>query len=121
ALRNMEGFLALQGTQLHYHPELNERPDTTLVTHISPKPIKQFLGPKRLPYCSTTEAPVEVRSGRRRGSFVAPWVPRLQQVVEDDAVRLYFLLCYAALHELYSITCLHPSRFQTITATLNVK
>jgi hypothetical protein len=119
ALRNMDSFLALQGTQLHFHPELNDRPDTTLVTHISPKTVKQFCGPKRLPYCSTTEAPVEIRPGRE--SFVAPWVPRLQQVVEDDAVRLYFLLCYAALHDLHNITCLHPSRFQTIAATLDGK
>jgi hypothetical protein len=119
ALRNMECFLALQGTQLHYHPELNERPDTTLVTHISPKVVKQFLGPKRLPYCSTTEAPVEVRPGRE--SFVAPWVPHLQQLIEDDSVRLYFLLCYAAAHDLHNITCLHPSRFQTIATTLDAK
>jgi hypothetical protein len=119
ALRNMESFLALQGTQLHFHPEINDRPDTTLVTHISPKSVKQFCGPKRVPYCSTTEAPAEIRPHRE--SLVAPWASRLQQVVEDDAVRLYFLLCYAALHDLYNITCLHPSRFQTIAATLDAK
>jgi hypothetical protein len=119
ALRNMEGFLTLQGTQLHYHPELDERPDTMLVTHLSPKTVKEFCGPRRVPYCSTTEAPVEVRSGR--DGLVAPWVPKLQSVVEDDSVRLYFLLCYAALHDLYNVTCLHPSRFQTIASMLRDK
>jgi hypothetical protein len=117
ALRNMECFLALQGTLLHLYPELNERADTTLVTHLSPKTVKQFCGPRRVPYCSTTEAPVETRSGRD----VAPWVPKLQQVVEDDSVRLYYLLCYAAMHDLYNVTCLHPSRFQTIASTLSQK
>jgi hypothetical protein len=119
ALRTMQGFLALQGTQLHYHPEINERRDTTLVTYISPKAVKQFCGPRKVPYCSTTEAPIEIKAGRE--SLVAPWMPRLQRVVEDDSVRLYYLLCYAAVHDLYNITCLHPSRFQTITTTLQQK
>lgn len=114
--KTMESFLALQGTQLHFYPELNERRDTTLVTHVSPKTVKEFLGPNEVPYCSTTEVPVVIRSGRE--SFVAPWVPGLQEVVEDDAVRLYYLLCYAAAHDLRCVACLHPSRFQTIVSTL---
>lgn len=114
--RTMESFLALQGTQLAYYPELNERNDTTLVTHISPKAIKEHLGPARLPYCTTTEVPVEVRAGREE--FVAPWLPGLQQMAEDDAERLYYLLCYASLHDLYAVACLHPSRFLTVASTL---
>ena len=114
--KTMESFLALQGTQLHYYPELNERRDTTLVTHVSPKTVKEFLGPRQVPYCSTTEVPVVIRAGREE--FVAPWVPGLQQVVEDDAVRLYYLLCYAAAHDLKCVACLHPSRFQTVVSTL---
>jgi len=115
--RTMESFLALQGTQLHYYPELNERRDTTLVTHVSPKTVREFLGPREVPYCSTTEVPVVIRAGRE--NFVAPWMPGLQQVVEDDAVRLYYLLCYAAAHDLKCVACLHPSRFQTIISTLH--
>lgn len=116
AARTMESFLALQGTQLTFYPELNERRDTTLVTHISPKAIREHLGPDRIPYCTTTELPVEVRPGREE--VVAPWLVGLQQVVEDDAERLYYLLCYAALHDLYAIACLHPSRFQTVAVAL---
>lgn len=116
-MRTMESFLTLQGTQLHYHPEINERADTSLVTHISPKTIKQYLGPRKVPYCSTTEVPVEVRKGRE--DLVAPWLQPLQNVVEDDAERLYFLLCFASLHDLYNVTCLHPSRFQTVASTLD--
>ena len=115
--RTMESFLALQGTQLYYYPELNERRDTTLVTHVSPKTVREFLGPREVPYCSTTEVPVVIRAGRE--NFVAPWMPGLQQVVEDDAVRLYYLLCYAAAHDLKCVACLHPSRFQTIVSTLH--
>jgi hypothetical protein len=117
AMRNMESFLALQGTQLMYHPELGERTDTSLVTHISPKAVKQFCGPRQVPYCSTTEAPIEIKPGREQ--HAAPWLPKLQSVVEDDAVRLYYLLCFAALHDLCNITCLHPSRFQTVASTLD--
>ncbi len=117
ATRTMESFLTLQGTQLHFHPELNERADTTLVAHISPKTIKEFLGPHRIPYCSTTELPVERRPGREQ--FTAPWLAPLQEVVEDDAVRLQFLITFAAAHELRSVTCLHPSRFHTIVSTLH--
>jgi hypothetical protein len=117
AMRTSECFLALQGTLLHYHPEIGTRTDTMLVTHISPKPVKQFCGPHRVPWCSTTEAPIEIRAGRE--GFVAPWLLRFQSVVEDDSVRLYFLLCFAALHDLRNVTCLHPSRFQTIASTLN--
>lgn len=109
-----ESFLALQGTQLHYHPELGERNDTTLLTHISPKPVKQFLA--GVPFVTTTELPMEIRPGRE--DLVAPWMLSFQQVVEDDAERLYYLLCHASLHDLRAIACLHPSRFQTITATL---
>lgn len=116
ATRTMESFLTLQGTQLYFHPELNERADTTLVAHISPKSIKEFLGPHKIPYCSTTELPVERRPGREQ--FTPPWLAPLQEVVEDDAVRLYFLLCYAATHDLRSVACLHPSRFNTIVSTL---
>lgn len=119
AMRNMECFFALQGTQLRYYPQLGERADTTLVTHLSPKTVKEFFGPRRVPYCSTTEAPVEIRRGREE--LVAPWVSRLQSVAEDDSVRLYFLLCFAALHDLYNVTCLHPSRLQTIASTLHQK
>jgi hypothetical protein len=119
AMRNMESFLALHGTQLHYHPELNERADTTLVTYLSPKKVKEFLGPRKLPYCSTTEVPNEIRRGRE--DLVPPWTRKLQDVVEDDSVRLYFLLCFAASHDLYNITCLHPSRFQTVASTLQQK
>ena len=115
--RTMESFLALQGTQLAYYPDLNERNDTTLVTHLSPKSIKQFLGPARIPFCTTTELPVEVRAGREE--FLSPWLPGLQKMVEDDAERLYYLICYAALHDLYALACLHPSRFQTVVSTLN--
>ena len=114
--RTMESFLALQGTQLHYYPELNERRDTTLVTHISPKTIKEYLGPEKVPYCSTTEAPVVIRKGREE--VVAPWLPGLQAVVEDDSIRLYYLLCFASAHDLKCVACLHPSRFQTLVSTL---
>ena len=116
AMRNMESFLTLYGMQLHYHREVGGRNDTTLVTHLSPKRIKEFLGPKRIPYCSTTEVPVEPRSRSR--DRMAPWARGLQDVVEDDSIRLYYLLCYAALHDLRSIVCLHPSRFRTIAACL---
>lgn len=115
--RTMECFLTLQGTQLHYYPELNERVDTTLVTHISPKSIKEYLGPRSVPYCSTTELPLSIRPGRE--SLVAPWLPGLQAVVEDDAERLYYLLCFAARHDLLCLACLHPSRLRTVVATLN--
>jgi hypothetical protein len=113
----MESFLALQGTQLHYHPEIGERSDTVLVTHISPKTVKLFCGPRKVPYCSTTEAPIEVRPSH--ADFVPPWVAGLQSVVEDDSIRLYYLLCYAASHDLYNVTCLHPSRFQTVASILD--
>jgi GH3 auxin-responsive promoter len=116
ASRTMESFLALQGTQLSYYPEVNERNDTTLVTHVSPKKVKEFLGPRKIPYCSTTEIPVIVRPGRE--AFQAPWMAGLQSVVEDDAVRLYYLLCYASAHDLKCVACLHPSRFQTVVSTL---
>lgn len=119
ATRTMEAFLTLQGSQLHYYPELNERADTSLVTHISPKTIKEYLGPGKVPYCSTTELPVEVRPGREE--FTPPWLGPLQAVEEDDAVRLYFLLCFAAAHDLYSVACLHPSRFQTVVSTLDAR
>jgi hypothetical protein len=117
AMRNVESFLTLYGAQLHYHPEIGSRPDSSLVTHVSPKRVKEYLGPKKIPYCSTTEAPVQVRASHHES--VAPWVIGLQDVVEDDSVRLYYLLCYAALHDLRNITCLHPSRFQTLLATLH--
>lgn len=115
--RTMESFLTLSGTQLHYYPELNERSDTSLVTHLSPKTIKEFLGPRRVPYCTTTELPIEVR----RRDFSPPWLPGLQDVVEDDAERLYYLLAYAAAHDLLSLACLHPSRFVTVSATLQAQ
>jgi hypothetical protein len=116
AARTTESFLALQGTQLLYYPELNERNDTTLVTHISPKPIKQHLGPYKIPFCTTTELPIDIRAGREE--FFPPWLPGLQQMAEDDSERLYYLLCYAAAHDLYAIACLHPSRFQTVSTAL---
>jgi hypothetical protein len=112
----MESFLTLQGTQLHFYPELAERPDTTLLTHLSPRPIKEHLGPRRVPYCSTTELPVEVRPGRQ--DIVAPWLAGLQEVIADDAERLYYLLLSASSHDLLCIGCLHPSRFQTVANTL---
>jgi hypothetical protein len=112
-----QSFMALQGTQLHYYPELNERPDTMLYAHISPKAVKEYLGGGRIPYCSTTEAPVEIRRGME--DFVAPWMKPLQSVEEDDTKRLYFLLCYAAAHELRAIGCLHPSRFHTVVNVLS--
>jgi hypothetical protein len=116
AFRVTESFLALQGTQFFYYPELNERSDTILYSHISPKTIKERLK-SGIPYCSNTEAPVEVRAGHEE--FVAPWLMPLQAVVEDDSERLYFLLCFAALHDLYAVACLHPSRLQTIAGTLD--
>lgn len=114
--RTTESFLVLQGTQLNYHPETNERADTVLVSHLSPKPIKEYLGNGRFPYCSTTEVPIDVNP--RSAPFVAPWLAPLQQTIEDDAERLYFLLLFASLHDLRSIYCLHPSRFQTIASAL---
>jgi hypothetical protein len=117
AARVSEAFLALSGTQIFYYPEVNERADTMLYSHISPKSIKEHLGAGRIPYCSTTEAPVDARPGYE--DFVAPWLLPLQAVVEDDAERLYFLLCFAALHDLRAIACLHPSRFQTVAAVLH--
>jgi len=114
--RVTESWFVVSATQMHYYPELNERADTILLTHISPKSLKETV-PSGVPYCSTTEAPLEVRRGQE--PFIAPWFLRLQSVVEDDAERLYFLVCYAALHDLFAIGCLHPSRFQTIVATLD--
>lgn len=114
--RTTESFLTLAGLQLHVYPETNERSDTTLVTHLSPKSIKEHLGGGRFPYCSTTEVPIEVNP--RSAGFVAPWLVPLQHVVEDDAERLYFMLAFAALHDLRAIYCLHPSRFQTIASAL---
>ncbi|HEY4181384.1 MAG TPA: GH3 auxin-responsive promoter family protein [Kofleriaceae bacterium] len=115
--RITESFLALQGTQLSYHPETNERADTTLVAHLSPKPIKEYLGGGKFPFCSTTEVPIDV--GPRSADFVAPWLVPLQQTPENDAERLYFLLAFTSLHDLRAIYCLHPSRFQTIAAALD--
>lgn len=117
ASRTMESFLALSGTQQHYHPELGERADAVLVAHLSPRPIKEYLGDGRFPFCSTTEVPIEVRPGNE--IYLAPWLLPLQEVAEDDAERLYFLLCFAALHDLRGIMCLHPSRFHTIVAVLD--
>jgi hypothetical protein len=117
AARTTESFLGLQGTQLHFFPDTNDSADRVLVMHLSPKTIKEHLGNGRFPYCSTTEVPIEVTP--RSQSFVAPWLMPLQNVVEDDSERLYFLLCFAALHDLRAIYCLHPSRFQTIAATLD--
>jgi hypothetical protein len=116
AARVTESFLTLAGTQLAYFPETNERADTVLVSHLSPKPIKEYLANGRFPFCSTTEAPIEVNA--RSESFVAPWLLPLQRATEDDAERLYFLLCFTALHDLRAIFCLHPSRFQTIASAL---
>jgi hypothetical protein len=68
-------------------------------------PLRHHEELEPLPCCSTTEAPVEIRPDRK--SFVAPWLSRLQQVIEDDSARLCFLSCYAALHDLHNIPCLH--------------
>ncbi|HEY4055963.1 MAG TPA: GH3 auxin-responsive promoter family protein [Kofleriaceae bacterium] len=114
--RVTESFLALQGTQMHYYPQTNERADTTLVAHISPKPIKEYLGGGKFPFCSTTEVPVDINP--RSAGFIAPWLAPLQQTPENDAERLYFLLLFTSLHDLRAIYCLHPSRFQTIASAL---
>jgi len=114
--RGSESFLVLTGTQLHHHPELSLRPDAILACHLSPKTIKEYLGNGRFPYCSTTEIPIEVKPGKE--GFFPPWLMPLQEVSEDDSERLYFLLCFAALHELQAITCLHPSRLQTVVSVL---
>ncbi len=118
AARVSESFMVLQGTQLLYCPELNERSDTILHPHLSPRPVKEWLG-GRFPYCTTTEAPIEV--GRAQAAMLPPWLLPLQDVAEDDAERLYFVLCYAALHDLYAVGCLHPSRFQTVVSVLSAQ
>lgn len=115
AARVTESFIVLAGTQYHYYPELNQRADTILFAHLSPRPVKEYLA--GVPFCSNSEAPVEVRPGQEE--FVAPWMVPLQAVAEDDAERLYFVLCFTALHDLLAICCLHPSRFQTIVKTLD--
>lgn len=111
-----EAFLALQGSWFHFFPQLAERPDSTLALHLSPRPVQEFLGPHRLAYCTTTEAPVEVRPGREQ--HLPPWLLPLQEQPPDDHQRLLFLISFAARHNLLAIACLHPSRFQTLTRAL---
>lgn len=116
AARTWESFLTLQGFHLRHYPDLARGADTTLVAHLSPRPLQHHLGPRHLPYCSTTEAPIEVRPGRE--DLVAPWLLPLQQQPPDEEERLFFLLSFAAAHDLVCISCLHPSRFQTILNSL---
>jgi len=112
-----EAFLALQGSWFQHYPQLAERADSTLALHLSPRPVHQFLGPRRLAYCTTTEVPVEVRPGREQ--HLPPWLIPLQEQPLDDHQRLLFLISFSARHDLLAIACLHPSRFQTLSRTLH--
>src|SRR5262249_22667395 len=98
--RMADSGMVVFGTTLHYFPEVNGRVDAVLTSHLSPKAIKEHL-PGGFPFCSTTEAPLEIRPGHEH--LMPPWLPGLQSVVEDDAERLYYLICFAALHDLLAI------------------
>lgn len=112
AHRSMEAFLVVQGSLNEFFPTVQQSPDGLLMTHLSPRPYRDFLGPRRIPCATTTEVPVEVRPGRE--ALLAPWLLPLQQQPVDESMRLYFLLCYAAGHSVQGLGCLHPSRFQTV-------
>jgi hypothetical protein len=106
-------MLAYWATLIEEFPALAERDDTIVMLFMAPKPFSTFTA-SGVPIHNPTCLPADIKSGFPFAR--APWFPPPSEL--SDAERLYYLVRRAAEHPLVGMSCLHPSRLQSLLLLL---
>ena len=107
-------MLAYWATLLEEFPALGERDETIVMLFMAPKPFTTFAS-GGIPIHNPTCLPADIRSGFPFAR--APWFPPPAEL--SDSERLYYLLRRAMEHPIVGLTCLHPSRLQSLLLLLH--
>jgi hypothetical protein len=106
-------MLVYWASKLEHYPDLAKRDDTMVMLYMAPKPFSTFT-PGGVPIHNPTHLPADVKSGFPFAR--APWFPPPSDM--SDAERLYYLVRKSAAHDVLGLSCLHPSRLQSLVSLL---